>query len=225
MAGLGECCFHVGTVLFYVEFAVNLRDSKTCTEEKAYWLLPGDKKAEYKPVADIDFTSAITICQNMKKQASKSGAHENNPPSRKTTRKPTDDEISTFYEKLSECGTKPAILSIFPGYTKSFEPSLLENSYPQWLKDLYKIAHVALNYKELIDICTNVDISVTFEQLTNVEKAAHVQANCNKLYHYRTGRVTASVVGGVCHSTIEKPSLSLIKQICYPKKFYGPATE
>ena len=41
MAGLGECCSHVGAVLFDVEFAVNLSDSKKCAEEKAYWLLPG----------------------------------------------------------------------------------------------------------------------------------------------------------------------------------------
>ena len=60
----------------------------------------------------------------------------------------------------SKCGTKPAILSIVPGYTKSFEPSLLKSSYPQSLKDLYKIKHVTLNYKELIDICSNVDISL-----------------------------------------------------------------
>ena len=99
MAGLGECCSHVGAVLFYVEFAVNLRDPETCTEEKAYWLLPGYKKVEYKPVADIDFTSAITILQNMKKQAAKSGAHKNNPSPRKTKRKPTDDEISAFLRK------------------------------------------------------------------------------------------------------------------------------
>ena len=59
----------------------------------------------------------------------------------------------------SKCGTKPAILSIVPGYTKSFEPSLLKSSYPQSLKDLYKIKHVTLNYKEFIDICSNVDIS------------------------------------------------------------------
>ena len=225
MSGLGECCCHFGAVLFYVDFAVNLRDSKTCTEEKAYWLLPGYKQVEYKPVADTDFTSAITLQQNIKKQAAKSSAHENNPLSRKTTRKPTHDEISAFYEKLSKCGTKPAILSIVPGYTKSFEPSLLKSSYPKSLKDLHKIEHVTLNYKELIDICNNADISITFEQLINVEKATRLQANCNKWYHFRTGRVTASVVGGVCHSTIEKPSISLIKQICYPKKFYSPATE
>ena len=153
---------------------VNLRNSKTCTEEKTYWF----KKVEYKPLADTNFNSAINIHQGMKKQAAKSGAHKNNPPPRKTTRKPTDDEISAFYEKLSKCCTKPAILSIVPGYTRSFEPSLLKSSYPQSLKDLYKIELVTLNYKELIDICNKVNISITFEQLINVEKATCLQANC-----------------------------------------------
>ena len=117
-----------------------------------------------------------------------------------------------------KCGTKPDILSIVPGYSKSFGTSLLKNSYPQSLKDLYKIEHVTLNYKELIDICNNVDISITFEQLVNAEKATRLQANCNNWYHFRAGKVTASVVGGICRSTIEKPSISLIKQICFPKK-------
>ena len=156
----------------------------------------------------------------MKKQAAKSGAYENNPPSRKSIRKPTHDEISTFYEKLSKCGIKQAILSIVPGYTKFFELSLWKSSYPESLKDLYKIEH-----KKLIDICNNVDISVTFEQLINIEKATCLQANCNKWYHVRTGRVTASFVGGFCHSAIEKPSICLIKQICYPKNFYSAATK
>ena len=216
----GECCSHVDAVLFYVEFAVNLTDSKTCIEEKAYQLVPGYKQVQYKPVPVIDFTSAVTIHQNMKKQAAKSGAYKNNPPSRKTTIKPTHDEISTVYEKLSKCGTKQAILSIDPGYTKCFELSLWKSSYPESLKDLYKIEH-----EKLIDICNNADISVTFEQLINIEKATCLQANCNKWYHFRTGRVTASVVCGDCHSVIEKPLISLIKQICYPKKFYSAATD
>ena len=194
MAVLGECCSHVGAVLFYAEFAVNLRDPKASEEEKACWLLLRYKKVEYKPVADIDFNSAITIYQNMKKQAAKSGAHKNNPP-RKTKRKPTDDEITAFYEKLSKCGTKAAILCIAPGYNKNFKPSLLKRSYPQSLKDLYKIEHVTLNYKELIDICNNVDTSITFEQHISIENATRLQANRNKWYHFKTGRVTASVGG------------------------------
>ena len=58
MAGLGESCSHVGAVLFHIECAVNIKSSKTCTEEKAYWLLPSSKKIEFKPVSNIDFTSA-----------------------------------------------------------------------------------------------------------------------------------------------------------------------
>ena len=55
MTGLGKCCSHVGAVLFYAEVAVNLRDSKTSTEEKSCWLLPGYKKVKFEPVADTDF--------------------------------------------------------------------------------------------------------------------------------------------------------------------------
>ena len=72
---------------------------------------------------------------------------------------------------------------------------------------------------------TSAIISITFEQLVNVEKATRLQANCNKWYHFRSGRVTASVAVSIIHSSIEKPSIDLIKQICYPKKFYSPATE
>ena len=69
MAGLGESCSHIGEVFFYIEYAVKLRDSKTCTEEKAYWLLPGYRDVEYKQVAEIDFTSAKSLKINLEKQA------------------------------------------------------------------------------------------------------------------------------------------------------------
>ena len=54
---LGEWCTHVGAVLFYVESAVRLRDSKSFTEEKAYWLIPGQSQVEYKEIKDIDFSA------------------------------------------------------------------------------------------------------------------------------------------------------------------------
>jgi hypothetical protein len=40
MAGLGEACTHVAALLFAVDASVKLRDSKTVTDEKSYWLLP-----------------------------------------------------------------------------------------------------------------------------------------------------------------------------------------
>ena len=59
MAGLGEACTHVASLLFAVDSIVKVRDSKTVTEEKAYWLLPSPlKNVEYKEIRKIDFTSA-----------------------------------------------------------------------------------------------------------------------------------------------------------------------
>ncbi|XP_077863509.1 uncharacterized protein LOC144347299 [Saccoglossus kowalevskii] len=77
MAGLGETCTHVAAVLFAVEATVRIRDSKTVTDEKAYWLLPSSlKSVTYKNMNDIDFTSAKT----KKKQLD-----ANSPGSKNTT--------------------------------------------------------------------------------------------------------------------------------------------
>lgn len=57
MAGLGETCTHVAALLFLIEETVKLRDSKTVTQEKAYWLLPTAlSKVEYRECQKIDFT-------------------------------------------------------------------------------------------------------------------------------------------------------------------------
>ena len=44
MAGLVECCSHVGAMLFYVEVAVRLSESKTVAEDKVYGMLPAAHK-------------------------------------------------------------------------------------------------------------------------------------------------------------------------------------
>ena len=61
-AGLGETFTHVAALLFSIEAVIRIRDSKTVTQEKAYWLLPSTiKKVEYKECKDIDFTPAKTM--------------------------------------------------------------------------------------------------------------------------------------------------------------------
>ena len=40
MAGLGESCSLVASLLWAVEAGVRLRDSMTVTPKKAYWVLP-----------------------------------------------------------------------------------------------------------------------------------------------------------------------------------------
>ena len=65
MAGLGKSCSHVGALLFYVDATVRIGDSKTITQEKAYWLLlTVHREVEYKEIVDIDFTAPKTIRGN-----------------------------------------------------------------------------------------------------------------------------------------------------------------
>lgn len=56
MAGLGETCSHVASLLFAIESGVRIRDSMTVTQKKAYWVMPnGVKEVQYAPVKDINF--------------------------------------------------------------------------------------------------------------------------------------------------------------------------
>ena len=60
MAGLGEACSHIGAILFSCRAATEKKDSVTVTEEKAYWVLPSNRKVSYKEVSDIDFSCPNT---------------------------------------------------------------------------------------------------------------------------------------------------------------------
>ena len=179
MAGLSESCSHIGAVLFYNEYATRIRDSKTCTEEKAYWLLPGYHSVEYKEVCDIDFSAAKTLKKNLDAKIVNYTDTENAPVTQKSCFEkyatPTSNELNSFFNKLSKCGTKPAILSIVPGYCNEYAPQLLTKSYPKSLSDLYDSKLACLNYKELVDYCQNVNITMTAEQQSNVEVTTRKQ--------------------------------------------------
>eukprot|EP00795_Rhopilema_esculentum_P001847 gene1847-16340_t len=55
---VGESCFHVAAVLFYLEFLpVRIQGNKTVTQDKAYWMPPTLKEVEYSEIKDIDFMS------------------------------------------------------------------------------------------------------------------------------------------------------------------------
>ena len=56
MAGLGESCSHIASLLWALEAGVRLRDSMTMTQKKTYWVLPPSvKEVPYAPVIHIKF--------------------------------------------------------------------------------------------------------------------------------------------------------------------------
>ena len=57
VAGLGETCSHVASVLLAIEAGVRQRELMTVTNRRAYWVQPTYvKDVPYTPVTDINFT-------------------------------------------------------------------------------------------------------------------------------------------------------------------------
>ena len=129
-AGIGEICSHIGALLFSIEAAVKIRNSKTVTEEKAYWMLPNVvNKVGYKSVRDIDFTSAKTKKRKLDQAKAESSPVNHGPKQRKlpVVQEPNVHELDNFFSNLSRTGTKPAILSLVPKFAKSYRPKVLDS--------------------------------------------------------------------------------------------------
>lgn len=125
MAGLGECCSHLTSVLFYLEVWTRLNGKLACTQVKCTWLLPTTaKQVDYASVKDINFSSAKKLKADLDKSIESldstssafspaaqpcepSGTEINGSP----LQKPYADEMREFYKSLSECSIKPVCLS------------------------------------------------------------------------------------------------------------------
>ena len=56
MAGLGETCTHVASLLWATAAGVEKRDSLTVTQKSAYWVMsPAIKTVPYAPLSEITF--------------------------------------------------------------------------------------------------------------------------------------------------------------------------
>ncbi|WAR15964.1 LOW QUALITY PROTEIN: hypothetical protein MAR_030558, partial [Mya arenaria] len=100
MAGLGKSCTHVAALLFAVNGTVQIRNSRTVTQEPAYWLLPTSLKGvTYNEVRNIDFSAAKTLkkrfsidCDNV----STAPLSQSAKTMKRKTPAPTDNELQSF---------------------------------------------------------------------------------------------------------------------------------
>ena len=66
MAGQGECCTNIASVLFYIEAWNRVNEKLSCTQVKCSWLMPRPvKEVPYAPVSDIAFRSEKKLKQNL----------------------------------------------------------------------------------------------------------------------------------------------------------------
>ena len=226
MAGLGEACTHIAALLFSIDAIVQVRDNKTVTQEKAYWLLPTSVKGvEYKECREIDFSSAKSLKRKLDNRINSTGKMEcaSTSTARTSSRipKPTREEADQLFKSLHECGSRSAILSVVPPYSDEFVPKPVTKPFPTVLTELRDEDTFDMNFAELLDHCKGIaaGISVTQEQAATVEKETREQANSKLWFRFRAGRITASKMKLACCTDPTQPAASLIKAVCYPDRF------
>ena len=224
MAGLGEACTHIATLLFAIDATVKMRDSKTVTQEPAYWLLPAARREiHYREVGEIDFTSAQTKRKNLEESIASGLAPSPlaASPRVREPRKvipPSDAELETFFHGLSLGDTKPAVLSLVSPYSDGYIPKQAQIVFPEMLRDLVREDHYKKPFNIVLEHSMAVKLAVCSEQIEAVEKATRAQSNSRLWPLFRAGRVTASKFRTVCHTDPSQPAASCIKGICYPDR-------
>ncbi len=227
MAGLAEACTHIAALMFAVEAAVRLRESKTPTQELAYWIAPSQGKVEYCEIADIDFSSA-SLKKKKLDQALCGELVKKQSAIPKQITSPSEEEITTFYSKLSQTGHKPGILALISPHCEQYKPAIVSSKYPKILSELRDEKYTAYEIEQLLSECTKLASNLKIDpvEIRNVEEATKAQSLSKMWNRFREGRITASRMKAACRTNPESPAKSLIQQICYPEltKFSTSAT-
>lgn len=199
MAGLGETCSHVGALLFAIEAAVTERDTKTVTQEEAYWLLPSgiSKKVPYSKVQYLNFHSSKTIKRRLDNCLSSvnPGQHSDAAKAKLPHIAPlTEAETETLLADLWNTGDRAVLLSGMPSFSEHYDPVTDNTAGPKDLAELFNGTCLEMDREELIQHCTSQmeQVMVTKCQAEYVEQQTRDQSKCKKWYKYRSGRVTAS---------------------------------
>lgn len=126
----------------------------------------------------------------------------------------SDLYLDGFLKELNEIVPDAVILQIVNPYASEkikSSPSNLPLSLPE---KLFNLAH----QKYSVDTLRNLKINFTKtkEEQVAVFQNTKNQSRDRNWFKLRAGRITSSNFKSACSTNLEKPSLSLIKMICYP---------
>ena len=231
MAGLGEGCSHIAAVLFALEHGSRVSKEASVTDVPAYWLFPTAAKfsTPFQRICDMDFRSAS------KKRKLTTGWYRDPSFSRNyTATQPevtgthTPDACAAFFDALHKASMpNAAVLSLTAKYSENFIPKTITGQLPKALGTLYDATLQLASYEDVLSYCASLDVSVSAEQVRFVLSQTKQQAMNPLWFKMRAGRVTASNFHAACHTSMQKPSISLLKRICTPThtKFISQATD
>ena len=127
---------------------------------------------------------------------------------------PTKAEMDSFYADLNKCKTKPIALSLASPYADSFV--LTSRTIPT-VHDLADPKYQDLDYSELLRVCLETEITLSKDQISQIERDTITQSQGSNFFKHRAGRIGASQSKQASHTNPALPSQSLIQGICYPE--------
>ena len=228
MAGIGEVCSHIAAVLFLVEANTRAKQNLSCTSLPCNWLPPSFRTVEFLPVSKIDFRTA----QLKRKLALDDNPHSSTVmPSCKVQHvlKPTEAQLSDYYLQLKTMKHKPVILSLVEPYSDAYVPLYIRGVLPSPLTSLFdkKFENEAFDVVKTYCAQLYSTYTITEEQTCAIELHTRSQTKSKLWFQQRAGRVTASKLYSIMRTKLDKPSVSLLKSVCYPESsvFAGKACQ
>lgn len=173
-----------------------------------------------------DFRSAKKLKENLDEKINSLSEHmatsqqnstqqESKIPHSKVTTSSTE-EMSTLFEKLNQCKSKPVALSLVNNYGDQF---VSKSRTVPVVSDLFETKNVDLEYPDLLRKCVNLTLDISLEDINHKEIDTRSQAKGTECFRHRAGRIGASVSGAVFNCNLAQLPQSLIKTICYPHLF------
>ena len=157
--------------MFAIEARVKIRNTKTVTEEKAYWMRSqAVNKVEYMRPQDIDFEKARPF---------NSGPRQRKLP---TAPEPTADDLKKLFCNLGNTTARPVILSLGPHFAESYRSQDLSKRFPVMVSGPFNADCVGLERDVLTEYCDDAfsKITVTDGDARNYEEITREQITCRQ---------------------------------------------
>lgn len=211
MAGLGETCSHVAAMLYKIEAEVRKGLTHVApTDMPCKWNQNFTENVTPARVCNIKFYSEESNVKFSKKKKEKKIPHL------------SDDQKKQFMTNIESTGKKCVALSLFGEFTYQFvtPPSTPQAKLPPPLYNFYDVANKELSNEQLEQKCTQItdNFTLTKAEIAYVEEATRNQSACSVWYDQTVGRITGSTIHSVLHTSLTKPSKSLIIKLCERNK-------
>lgn len=214
MAGISEVCSHVGALLYAAEYISTAKANTSCTDVRAMWNVPSvsQTKVEYMPVSSINYGPTFTYSDSQSIPAISA------------------EELNNMLFSINKDVCSSALMRVTEPFASQIAMEMECNTNLNVVnpyKGLYEDELFSYSLEDLITLGISLNIQVSGDDCRKIQEITIEQSASQMWFEQRIGRITASHFKGATRTSVAKPSLSLIKQICYPLEctFKTAATE